>query len=438
MTAWLAYLVHLLATAAAVAGVARRRGAAGRPVGAGSGGEADRPDWRAARWPRVEIAMGAAVAILLLCLTSGPVLIDFVKAYHHAGVAAVTDPSTLYDCTRAQCFVNVPIVALLFVPFAPLDPYVAGAVFSVLGFAAVAAAMARLGRGDASGAVLWLVLLNGPLYYSVRIGNTTHLLLWLFVAVFGSIERGREWRAGALLAAAAILKPPLVLFLPYLLLRRRYAAAAVMAGCGAAALLLSVSLFGMDLHRFWFRQFVVAHGSEALGAYNVQSAGGFAAHLLTRGHLHDWYPLAMGAAFHRLRTALVLAVVACAAGVCWRSGVPRSRAAWDAELSLVLTVAILAAPIAWTHYYLLLLVPIAALASGRLPVAAGARWPLAAAVWLMSLPVVAFGLQGRIANAVYERLLVSHYFFGGLLLLGVLAAARLLAARQDSRIESLA
>lgn len=416
MTAWLAYLVHVLGAAAALAFVVPRRRGRGR----------------------VEILVAAVVAVLLLCLTSGPVLIDFIKAYHHAGRSAVTDPSALYDCTRAQCFVNVPVVALLFVPFAPFDPVAGGVVLSLLGLAAVAAVTVRLDRDDPSGAVRWLVLLNGPLYYSVRIGNTTHFLLLLFFAAFGQLCRGRERQAGALLAAAAIMKPPFAIFLPYLLLRRRYGAAITMAACAAGALLLSVALFGVELHRFWFREFVVAHGSEAIGAYNVQSAGGFLAHLLTRGHLHDWYPLAMGPAFHLLRGAIVALVLAFTAASCWRAGGPRSRAAWEAELSLVLTAGILIAPVAWTHYYVLLLLPVAALVTGRLPRAPGTNAVLAAAVWLMSLPVVAFGLQGRMANALYERLLVSHYFFGGLLLLVVLGSARRLAGRQASRIESVA
>jgi hypothetical protein len=50
--------------------------------------------------------------------------------------------------------------------------------------------------------------------------------------------------------------------------------------------------------------------------------------------------------------------------------------------------------------------------------------PLALSVLLISPPVVVLALQGRIANALYERVLVSHYFFGGVVLLGVLIASR--------------
>ena len=102
--AWVAYLVHA-AAAVAAAGlvVARRRGGDGLTL-------------------RVfEIATAVSVACALLALTSGPVFIDFDKAYLYAGRVALTEPSRLYECTRGQCFVNIPIVALLFAPLAPLN-----------------------------------------------------------------------------------------------------------------------------------------------------------------------------------------------------------------------------------------------------------------------------------------------------------------------------
>ena len=49
---------------------------------------------------------------------------------------------------------------------------------------------------------------------------------------------------------------------------------------------------------------------------------------------------------------------------------------------------------------------------------------------LMAPPVVVLSIQSRIGNAMYERLLVSHYFFGAVVLLGVLIAERLSIAHR--------
>jgi glycosyl transferase family 87 len=380
----------------------------------------------------VEVAAAVGVPVALLALTSGPVFIDFVKAYHYAGRAVLTNPSTLYDCTRAQCFVNVPIVALLFVPLAPLDPLGAGVLFSIAGLALLVAAVQRLARGAPLEVIVWLTLLSGPLYYSMRIGNTTHMLLLPLIVAFERLARGHQTMAGVLLAGSALLKPPLALFLPYFVVRRNFGAAIVMAACTACAVAASIALFGLELHRFWFREFVVQQGSGPIGAYNVQSVNGSLAHLLTRGHLRDWYPIYVGPQFRMLSVGLTGVLLAAVTIGCWRAGPPRSEAAWHAELSLVLCLTVLIAPISWTHYYLLLLIPIAWLVAGHVSLNWRSRAALAAAIVLISPPVVVLSLQGRISNALYERILISHYFFGGVLLLSVLISARLSAApRRD-------
>jgi hypothetical protein len=406
---WLAVAIHACSAAAAVAFVVARR--RGRLRGA---------------WTAGESAVALACAAAMLALTSGPVLIDFIKAYHYAGRAIVSDPATLYDCARAQCYVNLPAIALLFVPFGWMEPYTAGAIFSLIGLAALVPAIRALARDANRDMIVWLFVLSGPLYYSIRIGNTTHLLLIVLMVAFARLAHGRERLAGVLLAGAALIKPPLALFLIYLPLRRRYAAALAMAAVAAAVVGLSVALYGVDLHRFWLREFVIGHGGSPVAAYNVQSVNGFLAHLLTRGHLRDWYPIPMGVVFRAASLAITAALVLGVAAICWRAGRPRTPQGWQAELALVLTLAVVIAPISWSHYYLLLLAPLAAMLGGtRLPLPTPRlAAALALAALLISLPVVILPVPGRIPSAVYARLAISHYFYGGLILLAALAAVR--------------
>jgi hypothetical protein len=385
---------------------------------------------RPARHPAVrvwwlEIAAALAIACGLLALTSGPVLIDFYKAYLYAGNAALSHPSTIYDCARGQCFVNIPLVALLFVPLAPLGSTAAGALFSAIGTLLLLAAVRRMASGAMARAIVWLVILSGPIYYSVRIGNTTHMLLLPLIVAFDRLATGRQAGAGAILAGAALLKPPLALFLPYFVLRRHVRAAIAMAVCGAGALALSVVLFGIDLHWFWLREFVVNQGSRPIGAYNVQSVNGFLAHLLIRGHLRDWYPIEVGIPFRALSAGLTGALVVGASIVCWRAGRPTDEEGRRVELWLVLCLTVLIAPISWTHYDLLLLIPGAALVSRHSSLDRGSLTALIAGLALIAPPVVVLSIHGRIGSAVYERLLISHYFAGAVVLLGVLIRERM-------------
>ena len=415
MLAWVAYLVHAIAAAIAYAiFIARRR----------SGDE------RALKM--LEIATGAALVCALLALTSGPVLIDFDKAYLYAGHAAITDPSTLYECNRGQCFVNIPIVAWLFVPLALLNTSVAGLVFSAAGVILLLAAVRRMAHGTAAGTIVWLALLSGPIYYSVRIGNTTHMLLLALLVAFDRLAADRQAEAGVILAGASLLKPPLALFLPYFVLRRHVRASAAMAAFAACAVAASIAWFGVDLHRFWFREFVLNQGARPIAAYNVQSVNGFLAHLLTRGHLRDWYPIDAGARFSMVSAGLTVVLVAAVVLSCWRAGPPRSSAAQQVELWLILCLTVLIAPISWTHYDLLLLIPGAALVSQWASLEQRSRAGLVAALVLIAPPVVVLSIQNRIGNALYERLLISHYFAGAVVMLAVLIAQRLRIADADS------
>jgi hypothetical protein len=75
---------------------------------------------------------------------------------------------------------------------------------------------------------------------------------------------------------------------------------------------------------------------------------------------------------------------------------------------------------------LLLLAPLAWCASGRIRLTtAAARLGLAGAAVLLSLPVTFFTLPWPRVAAIHERLLASHYWAGAVLLLCVLAHARL-------------
>src|SRR6185295_9569563 len=245
------------------------------------------------------------------------------------------------------------------------------------------------------------------------------------------LASGSQAMAGMILGAASLLKPPLALFLPYFLLRRQVRAAAVMAGVAALAVAASIALFGVELHQFWFREFVLTQGSRPIAAYNVQSVNGFLGHLLTRGHLRDWYPIDAGLRFRMLSAGLSAALVGAVAAACWRSGPPRAEAARRAELWLVLCLTVLVAPISWTHYDLLLLIPIAALLSRYASLDWRSRAALAAALALIAPPVVVLSVQNRIGNALYERVLISHYFAGAVLLLAILIAERMRLAAAE-------
>jgi hypothetical protein len=389
-----------------------------------------RAAYRGALGPRrragIQVALALVAGPCLLLLSEPPEwLSDFRKAYYAAGGLVRHDPAAMYGQDELR-FVNLPVLALPFSPLAALPLRPAKWVFTLTGLAAVAAAWWMLvgltgARGQRRAALAALFVLCGPLYYSVREGNLTHFLLPVLVAALIALERRRDVWLGVLTAAAGLVKPPLLLLGGYLLYKQRWRAVAAAAAALALAAGSSLALFGPALHRTWYDRCIGPYAAGPMSAYNVQSAGAFLARLLTAGELDgNWRPVAAGASYQALHL-LMLAVLA---GAVWmasrRPPGPDQTAAERLEFCAVLCLALLVSPVSWTHYYLLLLIPFGIYVAGGLP--AGTRHSAVAlglALALVSPPVIRWPSQPGPA-----RLLASHYFMGGVLLLGVLAAAR--------------
>src|SRR5581483_9946422 len=117
------------------------------------------------------LAWGVGMA-LFMAVASEPThaFHDFRVAYWRAGRLALTNPAAMYSSAELL-FVNLPAVALLFVPVARLDVGPACGVFTVVGVAAVAAAWWLLVRlaglmGWRRWALAGLFVCIGPLFYS--------------------------------------------------------------------------------------------------------------------------------------------------------------------------------------------------------------------------------------------------------------------------------
>jgi hypothetical protein len=390
---------------------------------------------------QIEAAVVSALCLIsVIYVTRGTPFGDFIKGYYPAGRTILEAPRGLYDCHVSEfCFVNLPILALLFAPFSFMPLPIAEAAFTILGVVLTAYTAWRLSHG-AQGvrgrAVVALFALSGPFANSVRLGNMTHMLLPVLFLAFDAVSRGRTVRAGALLAFAALIKPFLTLFLIYFLLRRQFAAFLAMGATAAAAVGLSLVLFGLDLHLFFLKTFVLGFGAEPVIAYNVQNIGGFIGHLLSPSDLKNWLPIKEAGWLKYLRLSLAALVVLGVGAALARAGRPRTPTAWLAELCIVLCVALLIAPVTWTHYLCLLLIPMALLVRGEFEAATSTpprTTAFAVATLLLSLPVVLFLHGHGLWATLTRRLWVSHFFFGELLLLSVLLAARL---RLDAGLSS--
>jgi Glycosyltransferase family 87 len=408
-------------------------------------------------WLACGLLVGAIVPFVWSITYPGNLFSDFNKAYYPAGKIILENPIDLYNWPTytskgAKGFVNLPILALLFTPLSYLDKPIAQGIFLALGIVASLGCyywLIRLTQATVAQSVLLFLLFvaSGPLYNSLRYGNTTHFILLGLVGIIYSLRQRRDFLIGSILALIALIKLPLLLLGVYFAFRQRWR---VVTGLVATLVLvtgLSCVLFGPALNLEWFRECIVEYVGKPLGAFNVQSIDGFLVRLLTNADLRSWQPVEMGLGYKLLRYSAILAMVATTV---WVFGLkmPQTDQAFELEFATVVGVGVLISPVSWTHYYLLLLLPIAYLVTGQMGHIKALLNSLPyqqyigiLALVLVSLPVLSFQPTRPIVVLFWSKFWVSHYFYGGLLLWGLMLVqqyqARSLTLTNHSTYHSL-
>jgi alpha-1,2-mannosyltransferase len=365
---------------------------------------------------------------------------DFIQCYLQAGRAVLhwdlATLTTLYERT-AQGFVNMPIIAFLFSPFALLGDAAAGWLFAALGVVATVLAWRWLctaaelpARGRMILGILFLA--NGPLISSLKFGNTSHFLLFGLVGAMLLLRAGRQLSAGMLLGFLAIMKPPMGLFAVYFLLRREWRGLAGVVASGALISLASLLVFGLDYNLFWFRTSILQFGHQWFSGFNVQSIPGFIARLRDDpGLLTNWQPVERSAGEHLAALLAIGGLYLAAAAACLyavRHATPADDAASrdrrrDLQFMLVTSLTLVASPLSWSHYYCWLLIPIAFFLGATLReqqdrVVKAAGW---LGILLVTPLVVMPGPPTASALWNFHRMFgVSHLLAGGLLWFGLL------------------
>jgi hypothetical protein len=374
---------------------------------------------------------GLILLLILRRLFSSPLdLLDFFNAYYPAGQLIIENPGKLYSFAESIIFgfVNLPILALLFTPFTWFEKSVAGNLFTGLGVASVVLfgwwliKIADL-RGLKRLIFIALLVANTPIFYSIWLGNSTHMVFLFVIATFVCLQAKRDTLSGIYLAGAGLLKPPLLFLLLYVVVRKRFKA---VIGCAVSLGVmfgLSVLFFGFNLNVVWFQECILKFSGQIVTAYNSQSVDSFLIRLMSDSPIDSWDLVAGDGVFKFWRYLLFAVLIGGTVLTILRRPVTQSHGVEGLEYSIFLTLTLLISPISWTHYYLFLLLPIALYLGGKLqiPRIPALQMMLLLSIFLAMAPnVTKIPFQNPWLVAVVRFFWVSHFFFGGLLLLMIL------------------
>ncbi len=283
--------------------------------------------------------IAASLGLLAFQFKINAVALDFHVAYYPAASRLLHGLSP-YAVTHQQilggtAFVYPALSAVLFTPFALVNNGIAQVLFMLVCVACIPAILYTLNVRDWR--IYGLVMLWSPVFDGWQSGNVT-LPLTLMVALAWR-HRERPLVAGLLTAAAISIKPfvwPLAL---WLLATRRWKAAAWALASGVAINLLAWGLVGFNEVHVYLQ--LSSEVTRALwrGGYSMMAV----AHHLGFGRTAG--------------EALLLATSMAAAGALLYLGLVKRRER-DALVMAVLLM-LLASPLLWSHYFSLLLVPMA-------------------------------------------------------------------------------
>ena len=381
------------------------------------------------------VALGTAIHLVLWRYSEPPYLFgDFYKAYYPAAQRVwELGPREAFQRLEVGVggFVNMPILVWPFVPLLAFGYAGAGWAFLAIGLAGVVAAWWLLLRiadpaTHTAPILAFLFLVNGPLVNSLREGNSTHIVLVLLVLAMTAWRAGWLFATGLILGLAALIKIPLLLFGVYFLLRGKWRVVSGGAAMIAIAFLLSLAVHGFEVNRAWFDGNILAYIGRVIPAFNVQSIDAFLMRLSTGPDaLFDW---AAHEPTSTHRVARWLLFIGLFGGVFWlMRGAhpgpelrPNDISGRDyLEYCVILVLAVVASPVSWSHYYLLMLLPIGLYLGHRLPLPDDktTRWLIWPGFILTALPIILLPFEPDWALVIASRTILSAWLFGGLLIL---------------------
>jgi hypothetical protein len=266
------------------------------------------------------------------------------------------------------------------------------------------------------------VVLCYPLLKALEIGQIQSYLNGLFALALLSFTRGRTIAAGLLVGVMATIKPQMGLFLLWALLHREYRFAKAMGACVVVVGLISLALYGLRPHLEYLEvlSMISRHGESY---YANQSLNGLLLRALDLGPNLSFTVMQFAPYNPWVRYATLLSsllFISLALLTRWRArGVPAPARLRGIHFGLVALCFTVASPIAWEHHYGIVPALFAAALAPMLQQAAISRilWLAIGAAWILLCTRIS--AVGALADTSLN-FLQSHFFFGALILLGIL------------------
>ena len=275
---------------------------------------------------------------------------------------AFTDPATGAPIAEMKYNAHPPFAVLVAVPFAVLDYPYAHLAWNLVTYglflAVVAVVVIELRVPFAWPAIFpaIILLLGNPVLNQIYQGQLNCLLASLITAAWIADRRGRPALGGVAIGLAGAVKLYPLFLLIYFAFSRQWKglAAGIMAFFAANG--LAGTVFGMEAFHEYFVTVVPGVTRQFEKSWVNLSLHGFWLRLMDAEILSSRLgPIAVSTLGRGLAWGAVLTVTLLVAQACRRCRTPENR---DCAFALAVVATLLVSPITWSHYSLLLLLPL--------------------------------------------------------------------------------
>jgi hypothetical protein len=334
-----------------------------------------------------------------------------------------------------------PGSVLLWLPFALLDFPSALRVWNAAALAALAVSLLLLCRvlydrywHWALVPVACVVACSNPVHESLNQGQMSCLLLLCLSAAWLAQRQRACWIAGGFLALATFLKLFPGLFFLTLLFQRDFRTFRAGLVWLLGFVFLGMAVLGVDNNVDYVRRVLPVFAHDHMASWSNHSLTGLWSKLFNPGR-PSFVPLVQSPVLQGIATAATWAGVLF---LLWQTAQrERHDRANDATFPMTVVAAVLLSPVAWNHYFVLLLLPIAWLYL-RLPVLSWAGLGLVlctALLWLPEWTVWKWTLPNHYRTGTLPPLDAFHTATGMSVqlyaVLGLLVLCRLAAFQRD-------
>jgi len=256
-----------------------------------------------------------------------------------------------------------------------------------------------------------------PLRYTVFLNQTHPIFLFMTLLAVFLARKERYILAGLVLALAAAVKITPGLIVLYWLLTKRYRASLSFFGWSVLLVLATILLTGLDTSLAYFAE-IRRISSVLLTAYNNQSLAAFISDLSAgaRVDLFSWRMYSLSLEVKAVSTGAILLTIATLAHM--RRKLRGATEEYDSiAVCAVLVAMTVFTPIAWSHYFIILIIPLMVLTNRAMETRSYMLLPAVILVAILNIYPVA--MSSGLAGAD-SCLLVRSQFAAGIILLAVL------------------